>query len=53
MKYIIEFPKILCLTLFISNFAKESKYCNTNDLNKIDNKIKPDLVRLRKNKKSV
>ncbi len=51
MKYKIELPKILCLTLVISKFAKNAKYYNTNDLIKIANKMKPELVRLRKDKK--
>lgn len=50
MKYTVELPKILCLMLIISKFAKEEKYYNTNDLIKIANKIKPELVRLRKDK---
>lgn len=50
MKYEVELPKILCLMLIISKFAKEEKYYNTNDLIKIANKIKPELVRLRKDK---
>lgn len=50
MKYMIELPKILCLILVISKFAKDKKYYNTNDLIKIANKIKPELVRLRKDK---
>lgn len=50
MKYEIDLPKILCLMLIISKFAKEEKYYNTNDLIKIANKIKPELVRVRKDK---
>ena len=50
MRYTIELPKILCLMLIISKFAKETKYYNTNDLIKFANKIKPELVRLRKDK---
>lgn len=50
MKYTVELPKILCLILIISKFAKKEKYYNTNDLIKIANKIKPELVRLRKDK---
>ena len=48
MKYTVELPKIICLMLIISKFAKDEKYYNTNDLIKIANKIKPELVRLRK-----
>ena len=36
--------------LVISKFAKGEKYYNSNDLVKIANKIKPELVRLRKDK---
>lgn len=36
--------------LIISKFAKKAKYYNTNDLIKMANKIKPELVRLRKDK---
>ena len=50
MKYTVELPKILCLMLIISKFAKDTKYYNTNDLIKFANKIKPELVRLRKDK---
>ena len=50
MRYEVKLPKILCLMLIISKFAKEEKYYNTNDLIKIANKIKPELVRLRKDK---
>ena len=50
MKYEIKIPKILCLMLVISKFAKGEKYYNSNDLVKIANKIKPELVRLRKDK---
>lgn len=50
MKYTVELPKILCLTLIISKFAKNAKYYNTNDLIKFANKIKPELVRIRKDK---
>lgn len=50
MRYEVELPKILCLMLIISKFAKKEKYYNTNDLIKIANKIKPELVRLRKDK---
>lgn len=50
MKYTIELPKILYLTILISKFAKSAKYYNTNDLIKIANEIKPDLVRIRKDK---
>lgn len=50
MKYTVEIPKILCLTLIISKFAKNAKYYNTNDLIKFANKIKPELVRIRKDK---
>lgn len=50
MKYTVELPKIICLMLIISKFAKDEKYYNTNDLIKIANKIKPELVRLRKDK---
>lgn len=51
MKYTIELPKILYLTLIISRHAKKAKYYNTNDLIKIANDIKPELVRIRKDKK--
>ena len=50
MKYTVELPKVLCLILLISKFAKNSKYYNTNDLISLYNKIKPELVRLRKDK---
>lgn len=50
MKYKVQIPKILCLVLIISKFAKDKKYFNTNDLIKIANEIKPELVRLRKDK---
>lgn len=50
MKYEVKIPKILCLMLVISKFAKGEKYYNSNDLVKIANKIKPELVRLRKDK---
>ncbi len=50
MKYTVELPKILCLMLIISKFAKDTKYYNTNDLIKFANKIKPELVRIRKDK---
>lgn len=51
MKFAIDLPKILYLALFISKFAKEAKYYNTNDLIKIAHEIKPELVRTRKDKK--
>lgn len=50
MKYVIELPKILCLAISISKFAKDAKHYNTNDLIKFANKTKPELVRLRKDK---
>lgn len=50
MRFSINLPKILYLTLLISNFAKNEKYYNTNDLIKIANALKPELVRLRKDK---
>lgn len=50
MKYEIDLSKILYLALFISKFAKKAKYYNTNDLIKMANEIKPELVRIRKDK---
>ncbi len=50
MQYTVKLPKILCLSLIISKFAKETKYYNTNDLIKIANSVKPELVRTRKDK---
>lgn len=50
MRFNIDLPKILYLTLLISKFAKNEKYYNTNDLIKIANKIQPELVRTRKDK---
>ena len=49
--YTVEIPKILCLALAISKYAKSVKYFNTNDLIDIANKKKNSLVRLRKDKK--
>ena len=50
--YTVEIPKILCLALAISKFAKGKKYFNTNDLITIANTKKRDMVRLRQDKKS-
>lgn len=50
MGFTINLPKILYLTLLISKFAKNKKYYNTNDLIKIANELKPELVRTRKDK---
>ncbi len=50
MKYTIKLPKILYLTILISKFAKKSNYYNTNDLIELANKLKPELVRKRKDK---
>ena len=47
MGFTIKLPKIVYLTLLISKFARNEKYYNTNDLIKISNKIKPQLVRTR------
>ena len=52
MGFTINLQKIVYLTLLISKFAKNEKYYNTNDLIKIANEIKPELVRTRKDKKS-
>lgn len=51
MTYTITLPKIIYLTLFISKYAKKQKYYNTNDLIKIANEMKPELIRMRKDKK--
>ena len=51
MGFTINLQKIVYLTLLISKFAKNEKYYNTNDLIKIANEIKPELVRTRKDKK--
>lgn len=50
MKFSITLPKILYLTLLISRFAKNERYYNTNDLIRIANEIKPELVRTRNHK---
>lgn len=50
MGFSVSLPKILYLTLLISKFARNEKYYNTNDLIKIANNLKPELVRLRKDK---
>ena len=50
MRFTTNLPKILYLTLLISKFAKDKKYYNTNDLIKIANELKPELVRIRKDK---
>ena len=48
--YEIQIPKILYLAFFISKYAKNAVYYNTNDLIELANDIKPDLVRTRKDK---
>lgn len=50
MRFSINLPKILYLTLLISKFAKNEKYYNTNDLIKLAHKMQPELVRTRKDK---
>ena len=50
MEYCVKLPKILYLSLSISKFAKEEGHYNTNDLAKIANWMKKELVRLRKDK---
>lgn len=50
MRYIVNLPKIMYLTLLISKTVKDKKYFNTNDLNIAANELQPELVRLRKDK---
>ena len=50
MKYTIEMPKTIYLIFLISSFARKEKYYNTNDLIKLANELKPELVRIRKDK---
>ena len=48
--YKVQLPKILYLAFLISKHAKNAKYYNTNDLIKLANDMKPELVRTRKDK---
>lgn len=50
--FTVQLPKILCLALVISKYAKDVKYFNTNDLIEIANAKKSEMVRLRKDKAS-
>lgn len=50
MTYTVKLPKILCLILLLYKHVKNVKYYNTNDLIKLANDLKPELVRTRQDK---
>ena len=50
MKFTVKLPKILCLVMLMYKHIKNKKYYNTNDLVKLANELKPELVRTRNDK---